>query len=142
MSINIKIVTPEKVVFEDTADSITLTTESGQVTILPNHIDLVSNLKAGEMILKKEKEIHYMVTSTGFLEVKNGKDVIVLADTADRADDLELEQIEEAKERAIKLLAEKRGVDDIAFADATAMLERELARHRVAIKRKKYRDIK
>lgn len=142
MSMNIKIVTPEKVVFEDTADSITVTTQLGQVTILPNHIDLISNLKAGEMILKQGKEIHHMVTSTGFLEVRNGKDVIVLADTADRADELELEQIEKAKERAKQLLAEKRGVDDVAFANATAMLERELARHKVAVKRKKYRDIK
>ena len=99
-------------------------------------------LRAGEMRIKRGGEEHFLVASTGFVEVRSGNQVVILADSAERAEDLELEKIEEAKERAQKLLLEKRGVDDVAFANAAAMMERELARHRVATKRKKYRNVK
>ena len=136
---SLKIVTPERVVYEDTVDSLTATTQMGEVTILPNHVALVANLSAGEMRVTTNGEEQFLVASTGFLEVRPGNKVVVLADTADRVEELELEVIEEAKERARRLLEEKRNVDEVAFADAAAMLERELARERVVIKRKKYR---
>ena len=136
---SLKIVTPERVVYEDTVDSLTATTQMGEVTILPNHVALVANLRAGEMRVTTNGTEYFLVASTGFLEVRPGNIVVVLADTADRVEELELEVIEKAKERARLLLEEKRNVDDVAFADAAAMLERELARERVVIKRKKYR---
>lgn len=142
MPLSLKIVTPERIVYEDTVDSVSVMTEMGEVTILPGHIPLVANLQAGELRAKKNNEEIYLVSSTGFLEVRVGNQVTILADTADRVEELELEKIAEAKERAKKLLEEKRNVDEVAFADAAAALERELARERVAIKRKKYRDIK
>lgn len=139
MNINLKIVTPESVVYEDKVDSVSLMTETGEITILPNHVPIVAMLRAGEMRIKRDGEEHFLVASTGFVEVRPGNQIVILADSAERAEDLELEKIEEAKERAQKLLLEKRGVDDVAFANAAAMMERELARHRVATKRKKYR---
>lgn len=142
MPLSLKIVTPERIVYEDTVDSVSVMTEMGEVTILPGHIPLVANLQAGELRAKKNGEEIYLVSSTGFLEVRAEDQVTILADTADRVEELELEKIAEAKERAKKLLEKKRNVDEVAFADAAAALERELARERVAIKRKKYRDIK
>jgi F-type H+-transporting ATPase subunit epsilon len=139
--LNLSIVTPEKIVYEDVVDSVSLMTEMGEVTILPGHIPLVSNLRAGELRLKKDGEEHYLVASTGFLQVRPNNEIVILADSAERADELDIKQIEEARERARKLLEEKRHVDDAAFADAAAMMERELARHRVATKRHKYRDV-
>ncbi len=136
MLISLKIVTPERVVYEDTVDSVTLMTESGEITVLPNHVPLVTNLRAGEIRLMKQGEVHHLVASTGFLEVRPGNQLIILADTAERAEELELEKIEEAKERARRLLTETRHVDDVAYANAAALMERELARHRVALKRK------
>lgn len=141
MSLLLKIVTPERTVFEDTVDSVTAMTQMGEVTILPGHIPLVANLQAGELRVRANGAEQFLVASTGFLEVRSGDEVVVLADTAERVEELELEKIEAAKERARKLLEEKRNVDDVAFADAAAMLERELARERVAIRRKKYRDV-
>lgn len=138
MKIIFKIVTPERVVFEDDVDSVSVMTEQGEVTILPNHIPLVSNLRAGELRCKKDGEEFLLVTSTGILEVHPGNKVIILADTAERSEELELEKIEEAKARAHKILTETRHVDDVAFSDAAAMMERELARHRVAMKHKKH----
>jgi F-type H+-transporting ATPase subunit epsilon len=141
MNINLKIVTPEKTVYEDKVDSVTLMTGSGEITVLPNHVPLVSTLKAGELKLIKNGEEEFLAASTGFIEVRPGNNVVILADSAERAEELELEKIEEAKERARKLLEETRNVDQVAFANAAAMMERELARHRVATKRKKYRKV-
>lgn len=141
-SLQLKIVTPERVVYEDTVDSVTATTQMGEITILPNHVPLVTNLRAGELSVRVKGEEQFLVASSGFLEVRPGNIIVILADTAERVEELELEKIAEAKERARLLLEEKRHVDDVAFADAAAMLERELARERVAIRRKKYRDVK
>ena len=140
-NLHLSIVTPERIVYEDEVDSVTVMTDMGEVTVLPDHIPLVVNLRAGELTLRKNADVQLLVASTGFLEVRPGNNIVILADTAERADELELEKIEEARERAKQLLLEKRHVDDVAFADAAAILERELARHRVAMKRKRYRDV-
>ncbi len=139
--LHLSIVTPERIVYEDEVDSVSVMTDMGEVTVLPDHIPLVANLRAGELTLRKDGAVQYLVASTGFLEVRPGNKLIVLADTAERAEELELEKIEEARERARALLEEKRHVDDVAFANPAAIRERELARHRVAMKRKKYRDV-
>ena len=141
MKLKLKIVTPERVVYEDSIDSVTATTAMGEITVLPNHIPLVANLQAGELRILSNGDEQFLVASSGFLEVRPGNEVVILADTADRVEELELEKIQQAKERAKKLVEEKRHVDEVAFADAAAMLERELARERVVIKRKKYRDV-
>ncbi len=133
--LSLKIVTPERVVYEDVVDSVSAMTDMGEVTILPDHVPLVATLRAGELRLKKNGEELLLVASTGFLEVRSGTEIVILADTAERIEELELAKIEEAKERARKLLEEKRHADDVSFADAAAMLERELARYRVAMKR-------
>ncbi len=135
--LTIKIVTPERIVFEGEAESLSVMTETGEITVLPDHIPLVTSLRPGEMRLKQNGEENLMVISTCFLEVRPGNQIVVLADTAERVEELELEKIEKAREEARKILEEKRAVDDVAAAAATAALEREMARYRVAIKRKK-----
>jgi F-type H+-transporting ATPase subunit epsilon len=137
MQLSLKVVTPERIVYEDNVDSVSVMTEIGEVTILPNHVPLVSNLRSGEVRLKKNGEESHLVASTGFLEVRSGNQVFILADTAERAEELDLEKIEEARERARKFLTETRHKDDVAFADAAVHLERELARYHVALKKKK-----
>jgi F-type H+-transporting ATPase subunit epsilon len=137
--LKLKIVTPERIVFEDEVDSATVMTETGEITVLPGHIPLVTSLRPGEMRLMKGKTEELLAVSTGFLEVRPGNEIVILADTAERLEELELEKIEAAKEAARKLLEEKRHVDDVSFADAAAALERELARYKVA--QKKYRKI-
>ena len=134
--LHLQIVTPERLVFEDEIEALSVMTEMGEITVLPNHIPLVSNLRAGEMRLQKNGEEHILVNSTGFIEVRPGNTIIILADTAERMEELDLEKIEIAKEEARKAMEEKREVDDVAFALAAAALERELARYKVAMKRK------
>ncbi|MCH8049359.1 ATP synthase F1 subunit epsilon [Patescibacteria group bacterium] len=136
----IKIVTPERIVFEDSIDSVSAMTENGEITILPNHATLVSLLRAGEMRLKDDGQETLLAVSTGLIEVRPGNTVIILADTAERSEELELEKIEEAKRLAEQRLKEARDRNEVAYADAAAHLEREIVRHRVALKRK-YRDV-
>jgi len=138
--ISLKIVTPERVVHEDTVDSLSVMTESGEITILPNHAPLVSLLKAGEMRLKSGGEESLLAVSTGVIEVRPGSEIVVLADTAERSDELALEEVQKSKELAEKRLEEAREQNDIAYAGALVHLERELARLKVAQKGK-YRDV-
>ncbi|MBT3230339.1 ATP synthase F1 subunit epsilon [Candidatus Uhrbacteria bacterium] len=140
IKINLKIVTPERVVFEDSVDSISVMTENGEITILSNHIPLVSLLRAGEMRLKDGKDQSLLAVSTGLIEVRPNNEVIILADTAERSDELAIEEIEKARDLAQKRLEEARDQSDVAYADALVHLEREMARHKVASKGK-YRDV-
>ncbi len=135
MSLHLKleIITPEKVVLEDTVDQITLPTAEGEITILPNHIPLIAILKPGEVVAKKGKEEIAMSCSGGFIEVTPDK-VLVLADTAELAEELIEEEILKARARAEKILSEKQ-VDETKFTEAAVMLERELARLKVVRKR-------
>jgi len=129
--IDLKVVTPERVVYEDVVDGVSVMTANGEVTVLPGHIPLISNLVPGEARVTKRGKSHVLAVSTGFLQVRSGEEVVILADTADRLEELEPQSIEEAKERARKLMEEARDEDDVAFARASAQLERELARERV-----------
>lgn len=133
-------------------DSVSIPTTEGEITILSNHIPLVAILKPGVLTVRKGGEEMFMAVSGGFVEVQppfastpakatvdekatEGKPVsrvIILADTAERAEELTLEAVEAARERAQKLLEEKRGADEVAYGAVAAALERELARLKVA----------
>lgn len=132
MSLHIQIITPERVVFDDQIDQVTLPTTDGEITVLPRHIPLVSMLKAGTIHIKKEGQETLLACSRGVIEI-NGANIKILTDSADRADELDEAKIQKAKEAAQKLLSEKRH-DDEGFAEATAVLERELARLHVVRK--------
>lgn len=133
-----KIITPERVVLEGEAVSLSAMTENGEVTILPGHIPLASLLRAGEMRVKTaDGKEELLAVSTGLLEVQKDNQIVILAQTAERSDELELAQIEAAKQRAEDALKKIRAGEDVSFADAAAHLERELARYRVALKGKR-----
>ena len=135
-----KLITPERVVLEGQAVSLSVMTERGEITILPGHIPLASLLKAGEMRVKTvDGKEELLAVSTGLLKVEPGNRIVILANTAERSEELELAKIEEAKLRAEEALKNIRSREDASFADAAAHLERELARYRVAIKGRKTR---
>lgn len=134
--IKFKIVTPERVVYEEEIDQLTLPTKQGEITILPDHIPLVSSLSAGELRVKKGEEIVPMAISGGFLEVQGRNQVVVLADTAERAVEIDEARAEEARRKAEELRREKIGEAE-GFAMLSAKIEKELARLRV---KRKHRD--
>lgn len=134
LRIKFKIVTPERTVHESEVDQATLPAADGQVTILPNHRSYIAALKAGEIVLKDgDKEI-LMVTSGGFIEF-NGNTLIVLADTAEHAAEIDVKRAEEtARKRAEELKKQTFTMDEMEYAKVAASIEKELARVRVAKK--------
>lgn len=137
--IKFEIVTPERVVLREEITQITLPTKAGEITILPNHIPLVSSLLPGVVHVKKKNgEDEIMSISGGFLEVLKDK-VVILADTAERAEEIDLDRVKEAKRRAAELKEKARRGEEVNFAEVNAAIERELARTK-AIKR--WRKIK
>ena len=133
MKIKFKIVTPERIVYEDEIDQVTLPTADGEITVLPNHIPLISILVSGELDLRKGGEEIAMAVSGGMIEVRNNE-MTILADTAERAEEIDLKRAEEARQRAEKLKEEKIRMDETEFAAVAAMLEKNLARIKVARK--------
>jgi len=103
---------------------------------LPNHIPLVSQLSPGEIVIKNNgKEEGLMAVSGGFVEVLPDQ-VVILADTAERAEDIDEARAEEARQKAEKLLKTKL-IDVEQFAMFTAQIEKEMARLKVARKYRK-----
>lgn len=99
-TIKFEIVTLEKVVLEQLVTQVTVPTLEGEITILPDHIPLVSILKPGVIELKNEAgELEIMSVSGGFIEVLRGK-VVILADSAERAKELNEERLIAAKKKA------------------------------------------
>ncbi len=140
LQLHYTVVTPERIVFEGDAESISVMTSMGEITVLPHHVPLLALMKAGEMRVREGSNEELLATSTGMFEVRQDGSVVVLADTAERIDELEISAIEEAKQRAEAALIEARNQNDVMYADAAAHLERELARYRVAIKKGKSRQ--
>lgn len=131
--IKFKIITPERTVFEDDVDQATLPVTDGEVTILPDHRSYIASLKAGEVMLKKDgKEIH-LATAGGFLEFDKNN-LVVLADRAEKAEEIDLKRAEEAKARAEELKKQKVSMDETEYARVAASIEKEMARIRVAKK--------
>lgn len=132
--INFEIVTPERVVLKEEILQITVPTKAGEITVLPNHIPLVSSLMPGVIFIKKRNgENEIMSISGGFLEVLKNK-VVILADTAERADEIDIKRAEEAYRRAEEIKKNTRHTDQVDFAEVNANIARELARTH-AIKR-------
>jgi len=132
--IKFEIVTPESVVLKEEILQITVPTRAGEITVLPNHIPLVSSLQPGVIHIKKKNgEDEIISISGGFLEVLKDK-VVILADTAERAEELDLTRAEEAYARAAELKEKARRGENINFVEVNAAIERELARTK-AVKR-------
>lgn len=133
-----RIVTPDGITFEDEITQVSVPTQSGEITILPHHIPLVSVLKAGEIRITKENQETDIAVSTGVIEVRPQDEVYIIADTAERAEHIDLERAEAARKRAEELLQQRSTLEDMEFARLQAKLEKEMARLRVG---KKYRKL-
>jgi F-type H+-transporting ATPase subunit epsilon len=128
--IKFEIVTPERQILKEEAIEITVPTREGELTILPRHMALIAMLKPGVLTFKKKDgSAEVVFVAGGFLEVLRNK-VVVLADTAARAEEMDLLKVEEARTRAEKAMKEVRHEDVEEFARIAAQLEHELAKTR------------
>ena len=125
--IKLEIITPERKVFDDTVDSVTVPTMTGEVGILPNHAPLISTLKSGVLTVSTKGSSERMVVSGGFLEVSSNK-VSVLTDIAEKADEINVESAKAEREAAEKVLGGNWNGTEEEFEVEKEKLERAQAR--------------
>ncbi len=130
--LNLEITTPEKTVLKEEVDSVTVPTFDGEITVLPNHIGLVGLVSSGALVVRANGATKYFAVSGGAVQILPGSRAIILADSADRAEDLVISEIENAKARAEATAEAAKDHDAVAYADAAIALEREMARLKVA----------
>ena len=138
MSIRVDIVTAERLVFSEDADIVMVPGVEGEMGILPHHERIMTMIKPGEVLVRKGTEEYSLAVSGGFLEVTPDR-ITILADAAERADEIDIARAEAAKKRAEEKLTNRTAETDSANAEAS--LRRALARIKVAEKRRSRRMI-
>jgi len=123
--LDLEITTPERRVIAETVDEVVLPGTQGYLGVLPGHAPLLTGLNAGEVAYRVGGKERYIAVSTGFAEIL-GNRVSILADTAERAEEIDLERARRSLDRAQKELAAH---DDVLAAQARLM--RALARIQV-----------
>lgn len=132
--IKVEIVTAERIVYSEDVDIIVAPGIEGEIGILPHHAPLMTSLKEGELMMRKDGEEIFMAISSGFLEVRPDR-VIILADSAERSEEIDITRAEEAKRRAEERISKLTSEVDLARAEAA--LRRSLIRLKVGEKRKR-----
>jgi F-type H+-transporting ATPase subunit epsilon len=138
MPIKVEIVTQERTVFEGEVDSVNLPGSEGRLGILPNHSPLLTTLAYGEVIVKQAGQEDYYAVGGGFAEIQPEK-VIVLADSAERSDEIDMDRAQEARNRAVKMMEEGVPEDTERYAQIQASLQRAQIRINVAQRRRRTR---
>ena len=139
--IKFEIVTPERIVLKEMIKQITLPTKNGEITVLPNHIPLIATIQHGVITIKKKDDSPEVLSvSGGFVEVLNNK-VVILADTAEMAEEIDIDRAEDARRRAEELMKDTKRTDLESFTAINAQIAKELARTRAAKAWRKLKNI-
>ena len=134
MSLLLEIVTPERLAYSDTVDAVNLPGVEGELGVLPHHAPLVSMLGVGELRIRKGGAEEAFAIIGGFLQVRPDK-VVVMAETADMAAEIDLEKARDARRAAELILEGTARTDTSDLAAARAALQHALLRIRVAERR-------
>ncbi|MCL5783847.1 MAG: ATP synthase F1 subunit epsilon [Patescibacteria group bacterium] len=126
--LHLKIVTPEKEIFDGEADMVNVTTSDGELGILPHHANLMAQVIPGEMRVKNGDKVQVMVTGGGLLQMTNNV-LTIATDLAEKAEDIDEKAVEEAKSRAQAAL--EQTLTDEEYVTAMATLEKSLAQLKV-----------
>ena len=133
MPILLEIVTPERLAYSDEVDAVVLPGGEGELGVLPHHAPLVTTLGIGELRFRKGGQEESFAIVGGFLQVRPDR-VVVMAETADMASEIDLEKAQEARREAEKAI-ESGFVEAADLAAARASLQQALLRIRVAERR-------
>lgn len=136
MPIHCDIVTQERTVYSADVDAVNLPGSEGRLGILPNHTPLLTTLGFGEVIVRKDGKEEFFAIGGGLAEVQPDK-VTVLADSAEHVEEINIRRAEEARERALKLMAEGVPEDPERYAQIRASLQRAQIRIDVARKHRR-----
>jgi F-type H+-transporting ATPase subunit epsilon len=133
-TIKLEIVTPEAKIFSDDVDMVTLTGTEGEMGILPQHMPLMTQLVAGEIIAQKGKDTIFLAVGDGFVQV-TGDRVAILTDMAIKADDIDEAKANEARQLAEARLSQK--ITDEEAAHIRAALAHSMTQITVKHRRRK-----
>ena len=136
MTIRCEIVTQERIVYADDVDMVIAPGADGVLGILPHHSPLLTTLQHGELIVRKSGREESFAVGGGVLEVRPDK-VTVLADAAERADEIDTARAEEARNRAEELLKQGLPPGSDRFAEIENALKRSNIRLRVGQKKRR-----
>ncbi|HEX6512773.1 MAG TPA: F0F1 ATP synthase subunit epsilon [Chloroflexota bacterium] len=134
MPLSVQIVTAERSVLDETADMVVAPGAEGVLGILPRHAPMIALLKPGELRLKRGGDETAIAVAGGVMQVQPDR-VVILADAAERADEIDEARAREAIERARQRMAETRNKEDLAATEAA--LQRATTRLRVAERRRR-----
>jgi F-type H+-transporting ATPase subunit epsilon len=129
--LRLDVVTPYGLILSEDVDELTAVGTEGEFGVLPGHAAFITTLTIGCLTLKKDGKLECVFVGSGYAEVSSDK-VVILADSAERAEDIDVERALAARKRAEERLAEMEKID---FARATAAVERATIRVQVAEKR-------
>lgn len=134
MPLRLDIVTAERNVYSDDVDMVTAPGIEGELGILPRHAPLMTALQPGELRIRKGDQVEFFAVGGGFMEVRPDR-VIVLAESAEHAAEIDIERAEAARERAEKML--KEGVPEGRLEAIEGALRRSRVRLKVARRRRR-----
>ena len=129
MPLALEVATPSRLVAAEAVDEVVIPGSQGYFGVLPGHAPLLATLGVGELTYRKGTTQMHLALTGGFAEVRNDK-VIVLAENAERPDEIDRDRAQRAKDRAERRLSGR--ADDVDFARAQAALARALIRLQVA----------
>lgn len=136
--IDLKIVTPDSVIYESADISyVTIPTGAGEITVLPDHIPLISSIKTGQIKVGKDGDVFALAVSNGILEVQVNSKVVILAERSEMAHLIDLSRAEEAYKRAAELREKIKDEESVDDAKVKALIDKELNRIKVGSKWKK-----
>lgn len=138
-TLKFEIISADRVVYSDDVDVVVAPGIVGELAVLPEHAPLMTVLQIGELRVRKDGQETFIFTNGGFLEVNQNK-VIVLSDSAERAEEIDMARAEAARKRAEERL--KAHDADVDSARAEAALRRALIRMQVGQHRRKGGGIK
>jgi len=131
--LKLELVTPAKQVLSEEVDEIVAPGSLGQFGVLPGHTPMLTTLQVGELSYRQGDQIHFVAVNWGYLEIENDQ-VLILVETAEVEDEIDLDRARKALDRAEKVLAEL-SPEDKEFLARQGALQRALVRIQVAGKK-------
>jgi len=129
--LTLEVVSPYGPVLKEEVDEVVAAGSEGEFGVLPGHIPFVTTLKIGMLVCRKGGTVSYVFVNSGYAEVNEDR-VLILADSAERAEDIDVERARNAMRRAEERLSRQEKVD---FVRAQAALDRAMTRVKIAEKR-------
>ncbi len=126
-TLHVQLVTPERTLLDEAVESVTCPTTEGQITILPNHEPLIAALQPGELAAHFNGRTVSIAIAGGFVEVRPGNNVVILADAAEHASEIDEQEAQAAIERAAEDMKQYKPTDS-AYIAARAVHQHHIVR--------------